>query len=109
MAWNWGNWLLGRTSTRTTTIIHQSAAALPRNLKRLREARGWRVSDLARATQASSRVKESVNAGTIRQIERGRHDCLLTTALNLASALGVGVEALVEEGHEPLRGGAAHL
>ena len=76
----------------------QSCTALPRNLKRLREARGWTINQLA----VASHVSES----TIREIEandRGFGDVpqnpTLSTLLKLARALGVGVEALVEEGH----------
>ena len=74
----------------------QSAGALPRNLKRLRTAYGWTINQLA--------VASHVSDSTIRGIERGdgAHavpDPLLTTALKLARALNVGVEALVEEGH----------
>ena len=77
--------------------LPQSAAALPRNLKRLREQRGWDIRSLA--------AESGVSASTIRGMERGRGtfavpDPLLTTVLKLARALNVGVEVLVEEGGE---------
>ena len=72
----------------------QSAAALPRNLKRLREAKGLRVAELARDSD--------VSGSTIRVIEQGIPGGILanptlTIMLRLSSALGVGIEELVGE------------
>ena len=69
----------------------QSAAALPRNLKRLREARGWTVGQLSKAS--------GVNRSTIRNvldIDKA-HNHTLEVILRLAQALGVGIQDLLEE------------
>ena len=93
--WHTGEWSKLAEQRKTPVSRRpQSAAALPRNLKRLREQRGWSIPTLA--------AESSVSASTIRGIERGRGtfavpDPLLTTVLKLALALGVGVEALVED------------
>ena len=75
--------------------IPQSSAALPGNLKRLRHQRGLTVAELSRAAVDRD---GRVSASTIRAIERGATNPTLSTVLALARALGVGVEALVEEG-----------
>ena len=84
--------------THTLTFVpvprYQSAAALPRNLKRLMDATGWKVPKLAQ--------EAGVSQSTIRGILNGTPptsvaDPLLSTCLLLAAALGVGIEALVEE------------
>lgn len=77
----------------------QSLAHLPSNLRRLREAKGYGgMSGIARLA-----IDSGVSGSTIRDIEgeRGGGICVLPnptlgTALKLALALGVGIEALVE-------------
>ena len=97
--WVWGQWQTETPSCRLLALPAQSAASLPRNLKRLREQRGLTVGALAIRTQC--KFYGPVSASTIRAIERtggaGPNPCL-TTLLALALALEVGVEALVEEG-----------
>ena len=98
------------TSTHTTTdgtfatwcpSVQQSAATLPRNLKRLREARGLTPTQLAR--------KAGVSASTVRGMEMPWRvadssglvntppNPTLMSMLAVAAALGVGIEVLVEE------------
>ena len=93
----WGEEHPVRNNTPVYPRPAQSAASLPRNLKRLREVRGLSITALA--------AESGVSASTIRGIEQGRGTCaapdpLLTTMLKLAHALGVSVAALVEEGGE---------
>lgn len=96
VSWGRASWL-GQWCTSTNPIKpipQQSAAALPGNLTRLREARGWSVVKLAETALISS--------STIYAIERwdssqGAPNLTLYTLLRLARALEVGVEALVEE------------
>ena len=98
MAWRqWWYIIRGLWRGTATHPIRQSAAALPGNLKRLREAKGWSVRELAERAQ--------VSVTTIREIEandRGFGDIKpnprLSTLLALARALGCGIEELVEEG-----------
>jgi len=73
----------------------QSAAALPGNLRRLREARGLTVAELS---QAAVDRDGHVSRSTIRAIECGATNPTLSTVLALARALRCGIEALVEEG-----------
>ena len=89
------------TATIKCTLVapKQSASALPRNLKRLREAKGLSPTQLA--------SKAKVSASTVRGMEapgdydqggtRSDPNPTLTSLLAVAQALGVGVEALVEE------------
>jgi len=79
----------------------QSASALPRNLKRLREARGLSPMQLA--------ARAKVSASTIRGMETPEYydksgkwnspNPTLTSLLAVAQALGIRIEALVEETH----------
>lgn len=101
MAWSqWSQWwyiIRGLWRGTATHPIHQSTAALPGNLTRLRQQRGLTVAELARAAiDRDGRV----SASTIRAIETGNTNPTLNTVLALAHALNVGVEALVEEGGE---------
>ena len=74
----------------------QSAAALPRNLKRLREAKGWSVARLARESVVHGSTIMSIEVGDMAGSQQF-HDPKLSTCLKLARVLGVGIEALVEE------------
>ena len=77
----------------------QSASALPRNLKRLREAKGWSPTRLA--------ARAKVSASTVRGMEapgdydqggtRSDPNPTLTSMLAVAVALGVGIESLVND------------
>jgi DNA-binding Xre family transcriptional regulator len=74
--------------------VPQSAAALPRNLKRLMAERRWNVVSLA--------IASGVSGSTIRGILTGTPptsvaDPLLSTCLKLAQALEVYLDQLVEE------------
>ena len=91
----WGQWGTGTTGCRLPVPPRQSAAALPCNLKRLREQRGLTVAELSRAAVDRD---GPVSRSTIRAIEHGATNPTLSTALALALALEVGIEALVEEG-----------
>ena len=85
----------------------QSASALPRNLKRLREARGWTVAELAEAAQVSaSTIRAMETSGNYDIPETGRAggkgptydpNPTLSSLLAVAQALGCGIEDLVEE------------
>ena len=93
----WGQWRTGTTGCRLPALPAQTAYSLPRNLTRLREQRGLTVAELSRAAVDRD---GPVSRSTIRAIERGATNPTLSTVLALAQALGVGVEALVEEGGE---------
>lgn len=69
----------------------QSAAVLPRNLKRLMDAHAWTVGRLSKAS--------GVNRSTIRNALKAdkAHNHTLDVILRLAEALGVGREELVKE------------
>jgi DNA-binding XRE family transcriptional regulator len=88
------------TTDGTVTIwcpsVQQSAAALPRNLKRLREAKGWSVAKLSRESYVHGSTIMSIEVGDMAGSQR-YHDPKLSTCLKLARAMECGVEALVEE------------
>lgn len=85
----------------------QSASALPRNLKRLCEAKGWSVAELAGAAQVSAstvRAMETSGNYDMSETERALNkkptydpNPTLTSLLAVAQALGVGIGELVEE------------
>lgn len=73
-----------------------SASALPSNLRRLREAKGWSVATLA--------VEAGISESPIRNIEANKVEIgntlpnpTLWTLLSLAKALDVTLDALVME------------
>ena len=72
----------------------QSAAALPRNLPRLMQARGWTVPKLARESGISQSTVRGILNGTL---PTSVADPLLSTCLQLAWALGCGIQDLLEE------------
>ena len=81
------------------TPKRQSAAALPRNLKRLMAEREMDVPTLAATAQVSaSTIRHYLRGGGY---ERGTPEAWpnpgLTTLLVIAQALAVGIEVLVEE------------
>jgi transcriptional regulator with XRE-family HTH domain len=68
-------------------------AALARNVRSLRQARGWTLAALA--------ARSGVSKGMVVELEQGRTNPSLATVGRLATALGVGLAQLVEVGDEP--------
>jgi transcriptional regulator with XRE-family HTH domain len=68
-------------------------AALARNVRSLRQARGWTLAALA--------ARSGVSKGMVVELEQGRTNPSIATVDRLASALGVGLAELVEVGAEP--------
>jgi transcriptional regulator with XRE-family HTH domain len=68
-------------------------AALARNVRSLRQARGWTLAALA--------ARSGVSKGMVVELEQGRTNPSLATVGRLATALGVGLAELVEVGDEP--------
>jgi len=104
--WVWGQWQPEPTIHQLPALPRQSCSALSRNLKRLREARGWSIPLLA--------AKSAVSASTIRLMEIGNNydvpeadrrykrptydpNPTLVTLLALALALNVTLNDLVED------------
>lgn len=69
------------------------AAAVGRNVRSLRRARGWTLATLA--------ARASVSKGMVVQIEQGRTNPSIATVCRLATALGAGLARLLEVGAEP--------
>ena len=88
----------------------QSASSLPRNLKRLREAKEWSVPELAdRAKISASTIRAMEISGNYDIPETGRAggkgptydpNPTLMSLLAVAAALGCGIQDLVEERHD---------
>jgi transcriptional regulator with XRE-family HTH domain len=68
-------------------------AAVARNVRSLRQARGWTLAALA--------ARSGVSKGMVVELEQGRTNPSIATVDRLASALGVGLAQLVEVGAEP--------
>jgi transcriptional regulator with XRE-family HTH domain len=68
-------------------------AALARNVRSLRQARGWTLAALA--------ARSGVSKGMVVELEQGRTNPSVATVSRLATALGVGVARLLEVGNEP--------
>jgi transcriptional regulator with XRE-family HTH domain len=68
-------------------------AALARNVRSLRQGRGWTLAALA--------ARSGVSKGMVVELEQGRTNPSVATVSRLATALGVGVARLVEVGNEP--------
>lgn len=87
----WRQRILSFLTYTQNTTCQQSTAALPRNLKRLMDAHAWTVGRLSKAS--------GVNRSTIRNVLKAgkAHNHTLDVILRLAEALGVGLNALVEE------------
>ena len=66
--------------------------ALSRNLKRLRTARGWSLDELA--------TRSGISRAMIVQVEGGRTNASLGTMCELADALAVPVQSLIELAEE---------
>jgi transcriptional regulator with XRE-family HTH domain len=69
------------------------SAAVARNVRSLRQARGWTLAALA--------ARSGVSKGMVVELEQGRTNPSVATVGRLATALGVGVAQLVEVGDEP--------
>jgi transcriptional regulator with XRE-family HTH domain len=68
-------------------------AALARNVRSLRQARGWTLTALA--------ARSGVSKGMVVELEQGRTNPSIVTVDRLATAFGVGLAQLVEVGDEP--------
>jgi transcriptional regulator with XRE-family HTH domain len=69
-------------------------AAIGRNVRSLRTARGWTLDALA--------ARSGVSKGMVVQVEQSRTNASVQTLWRLASALGVGLPRLLETGAEPV-------
>jgi transcriptional regulator with XRE-family HTH domain len=67
-------------------------AALARNVRSLRQSRGWTLAALA--------ARSGVSKGMVVELEQGRTNPSIATVDRLAAALGVGLAQLVEVGDE---------
>lgn len=88
---------IAEAEQRQRKVPSQSAAALPRNLRRLREAKGWSVAELAKrsgVSQSTIRTMEPTAAYEAGAAMIDPNPCL-STLLAVAAALQVGVEELV--------------
>jgi transcriptional regulator with XRE-family HTH domain len=77
----------------TTPDPDPVTAALARNVRSLRQARGWTLAALA--------ARSGVSKGMVVELEQGRANPSVATVDRLATALGVGLAQLVEVGDEP--------
>jgi transcriptional regulator with XRE-family HTH domain len=68
------------------------AAAVARNVRALRQARGWTLAALA--------ARSGVSKGMVVQVEQARTNPSIATVCRLATALGVGLAQLLEAGAE---------
>jgi len=68
-------------------------AALARNVRSLRQARGWTLAALA--------ARSGVSKGMVVELEQGWTNPSVATVDRLAAALGVGLAQLVEVGEQP--------
>jgi transcriptional regulator with XRE-family HTH domain len=76
-----------------TPNLDPVTAALARNVRSLRQARGWTLAALA--------ARSGVSKGMVVELEQGRTNPSVATVDRLATALGVGLAQLVEVGAEP--------
>ena len=68
-------------------------AAIARNVRALRQARGWTLAALA--------ARSGVSKGMVVELEQGRTNPSVATLCRLATALGVGLAQLLDLGDEP--------
>ena len=68
-------------------------AAVARNVRSLRQGRGWTLAALA--------ARSGVSKGMVVELEQSRTNPSVATVSRLATALGVGVAQLLEAGDEP--------
>jgi transcriptional regulator with XRE-family HTH domain len=68
-------------------------AAVARNVRSLRQARGWTLAALA--------ARSGVSKGMVVELEQGRTNPSIATMCRLAGAFGVGLAQLLELGDEP--------
>src|SRR5262245_55829690 len=78
---------------RNTSDSDAVTAAVARNVRSLRQARGWTLAVLA--------ARSGVSKGMVVELEQGRTNPSLATVDRLATAFGVGIAQLVEVGDEP--------
>src|SRR5262245_4075606 len=78
---------------RATSDPDPVTAAIARNVRSLRQARGWTLAALA--------ARSGVSKGMVVELEQGRTNPSVATVDRLATALGVGLAQLVEVGEEP--------
>jgi transcriptional regulator with XRE-family HTH domain len=69
-------------------------AAVARNVRSLRQARGWTLATLA--------ARSGVSKGMVVEVEQGRTNPSIATVCRLATALGAGLAQLLEVGAEPV-------
>jgi transcriptional regulator with XRE-family HTH domain len=81
---------MARNATSDSDLL---TAALARNVRSLRQARGWTLAALA--------ARSGVSKGMVVELEQGRTNPSVATVGRLATALGVGFAQLVEVGDEP--------
>jgi transcriptional regulator with XRE-family HTH domain len=68
-------------------------AAVARNVRSLRQGRGWTLAALA--------ARSGLSKGMVVELEQGRTNPSLATLCRLGTALGVGLAQLLEVGDEP--------
>jgi transcriptional regulator with XRE-family HTH domain len=68
-------------------------AAVARNVRSLRQTRGWTLAALA--------ARAGVSKGMVVELEQGRTNPSIATMCRLATAFGVGLAQLLELGDEP--------
>src|SRR5215510_2534410 len=78
---------------RNTPDSDAVTAAVSRNVRSLRQARGWTLAALA--------ARSGVSKGMVVELEQGRTNPSVATVDRLATALGVGLAQLLEVGEEP--------
>jgi transcriptional regulator with XRE-family HTH domain len=69
------------------------AAAVARNVRSLRQARGWTLAALA--------ARSGVSKGMVVEVEQARTNPSIATVCRLATALGAGLAQLLDVGPEP--------
>ena len=69
-------------------------AAVARNVRSLRQARGWTLATLA--------ARSGVSKGMVVAVEQSRTNPSIATVCRLATALGAGLAQLLEVGAEPV-------
>jgi transcriptional regulator with XRE-family HTH domain len=88
----------------TSIVVHAMAriatadpdavtAAVARNVRSLRQTRGWTLAALA--------ARAGVSKGMVVELEQGRTNPSIATMCRLATAFGVGLAQLLELGDEP--------
>jgi transcriptional regulator with XRE-family HTH domain len=76
-----------------TPDLNAVTAAVARNVRSLRQARGWTLAALA--------ARSGLSKGMVVELEQGRTNPSIATLCRLAAALGVGLVQLLDLGDEP--------